>query len=167
MELSRRTTRLLHDEHTAAVALLDRLDGLLARQRPNAPADAADAGVGLLLGDLVTHLETESGRHFDFEEEHLFPRLREFGDGFIADLLGQEHNAIRPLAARLAALAREGRGGAFSAESWAEFHRLGAELVERQMAHIQKEEMGLLPLLDDLLEDEADAELAASYMMDA
>jgi len=167
MELSRQTTRLLHDEHAAAVALLDRLDALLARHRPGTPADAADPGVGLLLGDLVAHLETESGRHFDFEEAHLFPRLREFGDAFIADLLGQEHTAIRPLAARLAALAREGRAGAFSAESWAEFHRLGAELVERQMAHIQKEEMGLLPLLDDLLEEEADAELATIYAMEA
>jgi hemerythrin-like domain-containing protein len=167
MELSRRTTRLLHDEHVAALALLDRLDGLLARHRPGTPADAADSGVGRLLGDLVVHLETESGRHFDFEEEHLFPRLREFGDGFIADLLGQEHTAIRPLAARLAALAREARGGAFSPESWAEFHRLGVELVERQMAHIQKEEMGLLPLLDDLLEEQADADLAATYAMDA
>ncbi len=167
MELSRQTTRLLHNEHTAAVALLDRLEGLLARQRADAPADAADPGVGLLLGDLVVHLESESGRHFDFEEEHLFPRLREFGDGFIAELLGQEHSVIRPLAARLAVLAREARGGAFSAESWVEFHRLGAELVERQMAHIQKEEMGLLPLLDDLLEDETDADLAATYAMGA
>ena len=167
MEFQRQTTRRLHDEHVAAAALLDRLEGLLARHGLGAPVDAADPGVGLLLGDLAVHLESESMRHFDFEEEHLFPRLRASGEGGIADLLDDEHSSIRPLAARLVTLAREGRAAGFAAESWSEFHRLGFELVERLGAHIEKEEMGLLPLLDDLLEDEADADLAASYAMDA
>lgn len=167
MEFQRQTTRRLHNEHAAAAALLDRLEDLLARQGRGAPADAAEPGVGLLLGDLAVHLESESVRHFDFEEEHLFPRLRASGEGGIADLLDEEHRSIRPLAARLATLARGGRAEGFASESWAEFHRLGFELVETLGAHIQKEEMGLLPLLDDLLEDEADADLAASYAMNA
>jgi hypothetical protein len=36
-------------------------------------------------------------------------------------------------------------------------------MVERQVAHIQKETMALLPLLDDLLDDELDRELAFAY----
>ena len=37
------------------------------------------------------------------------------------------------------------------------------ELVERQVSHIQKETMALLPLLDDLLDEETDRELAFAY----
>ena len=37
------------------------------------------------------------------------------------------------------------------------------ELVERQVAHIQKETMALLPLLDDLLDAETDGQLALEY----
>jgi len=41
--------------------------------------------------------------------------------------------------------------------------RLMLELVERQVAHIQKESMALLPVLDDLLDDETDRQLAFAY----
>jgi hypothetical protein len=36
-------------------------------------------------------------------------------------------------------------------------------MVERQVAHIQKETMALLPLLEDLLDDDADRELSFAY----
>ncbi|HYQ99934.1 MAG TPA: hemerythrin domain-containing protein, partial [Casimicrobiaceae bacterium] len=38
-----------------------------------------------------------------------------------------------------------------------------SELVERQVAHIQKETMALLPMLDDLLDEETDRALAFAY----
>ena len=41
-----------------------------------------------------------------------------------------------------------------------DFRRLALELVERQVAHIQKESMALLPMLDDLLDDETDRALS-------
>ncbi len=37
------------------------------------------------------------------------------------------------------------------------------EIVERQVSHIQKETMALLPLLDDLLDDDTDRELSMAY----
>jgi hypothetical protein len=36
-----------------------------------------------------------------------------------------------------------------------------------QVAHIQKETMALLPMLDDLLDDDSDRELAFAYAADA
>lgn len=162
----RQTTHLLHDEHLATIALLDRLEGLLARNGPGKAPDPSDGTVGRLLADLVASLSNETGRHFDFEEGNLFPRLDEAGDGFISQLLKEEHTAIRPLAGRLAALAGDARASGFSAEDWSTFHRLGLELVERQISHIQKEEMGLLPRLEDLLSDDDDIDLAARYAGD-
>ncbi|MEN9398357.1 MAG: hypothetical protein RLZ81_2887, partial [Pseudomonadota bacterium] len=46
---------------------------------------------------------------------------------------------------------------------WDALKRGALELVERQVAHIQKEEMALLPLLEDLLDDETDRQLAFDY----
>ena len=43
------------------------------------------------------------------------------------------------------------------------FRRGALEIVERQVAHIQKETMALLPMLDDLLDEETDRELAFAY----
>jgi hypothetical protein len=37
------------------------------------------------------------------------------------------------------------------------------ELVERQVSHIQKETMALLPMLDDLLDEESDRGLTFAY----
>jgi hypothetical protein len=37
---------------------------------------------------------------------------------------------------------------------------LGLELAERLVSHVQKEEMSMLPALEDLLDEETDAALA-------
>ena len=57
-----------------------------------AAACAACAGP---LGQLVRLLENDVDRHFAFEEEQLFPRMTEGGDGGMASLLQEEHDAIR------------------------------------------------------------------------
>jgi len=38
--------------------------------------------------------------------------------------------------------------------------RHALEMIERQVAHIQKETMALLPMLDDVLDDDDDRALA-------
>jgi hemerythrin-like domain-containing protein len=165
MNLQRRITRLLHDEHIATIALLERLERLIARHRPAAAPALGDGDTFKLLGDLATNLENETGRHFGLEQDRLFPLLSG-GEAFIAELLTEEHAAILPLAARLAALARAARAASsFAADGWREFHQLAGELIERQVAHIQKEEMGLLPMLDDVLDAERDDEIADAYLM--
>lgn len=46
-------------------------------------------------------IEHDTGAHFDFEERELFPRMVDAGEGDIAALLGEEHDAIREAAAEL------------------------------------------------------------------
>ncbi len=81
----------------------------------------------------------------------------------MVEMLLDEHRVIRPLTERLATLAGEARQAPFTPERWRHFRELAAEIVERLGAHIQKEEMGLLPLLDDVLEEDDDAALAVDY----
>jgi hypothetical protein len=60
-------------------------------------------------------------------------------------------------------LARAAATGAMDAAGWDTLKQCVLELVERQVSHIQKEEMALLPMLDDLLDEETDRQLAFEY----
>lgn len=154
MEFASQVSRLLHDEHRANLELLGKVEYAFARGRTR---DAA------LAAALVSQLESDVGRHFDFEEEALFPRLAAAGDGDIGALLAEEHDAIRAVAAEVLPLARAAATGALDDAGWAQLARGALELVERQVAHIQKETMALLPMLDDLLDEETDRALAFDY----
>lgn len=151
----------LHGEHRSTLAALDDLAQLC---RPTAAPDLGKADTRARLEDLARVLEDDVTSHFGFEEEHLFPRLRQAGAGFMVDMLLGEHQVIRPLAEQVRdrALAAV-RDGGFSAEDWATFRRAGQELVDRETFHVQKEEMGLLAALAQVLDPEADAELTARH----
>lgn len=151
MTFRRQTPRALDAEHRSALALYGKLEQAIRAGDRDAMARVAPA--------LARHLAVEVAHHFDFEERELFPRLAEAGEGDIAELLREEHDAIREVAAELAPLAERGPA-ALDAPGLDRFRRLAAELVERQVAHVQKETMALLPMLDDLLDDDADRALS-------
>jgi hemerythrin-like domain-containing protein len=164
MDGPRQVSRLLDEEHRANLELLGRVEQRLARlPRGTVPGDA---DLATLLGHLVRHLQRDLGRHFEFEEDELFPRMADSGDGDIVLLLREEHDAMRELAGELLPLARAAIQGMLDAAGWQLLRRAALEMVERQVAHIQKEGMALLPLLDDLLDDETDGQLALSYAAD-
>jgi hemerythrin-like domain-containing protein len=159
MAFVHRVTQMLHDEHMASVAMLNDLEELLATSGRSLP-DTASATVVRTLIAIAEVIEGEVNRHFAFEEEQLFTRLAEFGDAAIGQHLTQEHRAILPLGEGLAQMAHTALAGGFTPESWNEFRAGAGELVERMLAHIQKEEMALLPLLDDVLDAETDFRLS-------
>ena len=151
MDYRRQTPQALDAEHRASLALYGKLEqALAARDRE---------GLARLAGPLARHLVAEVGHHFDFEEREIFPRLADAGEADIAELLEEEHAAIREVAVALLPLVEAGPATLDAAGS-ADFRRLALELVERQVSHIQKESMALLPMLDDLLDDETDRELS-------
>lgn len=146
MTFDRAISRQLHEEHTATLALWGRVEQSLA-------SGAHDAA---LMREAAAALAGEIERHFEFEETQLFPRLAAAGEGDIAELLTEEHAAIRAAAARFMALARDD-------PPRPELRPLAFELAERLVSHVQKEEMALLPALDDLLDADADRELQLAY----
>jgi hemerythrin-like domain-containing protein len=164
MSFINRISQTLHDEHGATVALMERLEQLLARGRRAGPPDKADSNVARLLSDLPTSLETEVDRHFTFEENHLFNYLEAVGDTGICEHLTSEHQVMRPLGTRVAALARAAASSGFTPESWEEFTRLGQELGDLMLAHVQKEEMALLPVIEENMDSETEARLYQEYV---
>ncbi|MBF0249643.1 MAG: hemerythrin domain-containing protein [Alphaproteobacteria bacterium] len=153
----------LHDDHMATVRLLEDLETALTRAGRKKPPAPDDAGLARLLDELVAPMRQEITDHFAFEEEHLFPRVEQLGDTPMLTILKGEHNTIRPLAERLAGLIAASRRDGFDADAWAELYDLGLELAERETFHIQKEEMGFLPLLGHMLAPDEDRALAAAY----
>jgi hemerythrin-like domain-containing protein len=158
----RQTPRMLNDEHEASLALLGRIEHAFAPLRPGAapPLDPAMRG---MLADLGAHLASDVGHHFDFEESSIFPLLEQAGEGDITGLLREEHQSIRTVAAELEPLAAAALEQRLDAQGWSRLARLVLEIVERQVDHIQKETVGLLPMLEDLLDDERDRELAFQH----
>lgn len=146
MEFNRRISRRLHEEHAATLALWGRVEAALAAGRPD-PA---------LLTSAAAALAQELDRHFRFEEEELFPRLDEAGEGDIGELLREEHEVIRAAGTRFVALVKSG-----SFEN--ELKILGLELAERLVGHVQKEEMAMLPALEDFIDEETDHALDGAY----
>jgi hemerythrin-like domain-containing protein len=143
---TRQVCRRLHEEHEASLALCSRLEAALAAGR----SDAA------LMRAAAAALAGEVERHFAFEEADLFPRLAAGGEGDIAELLQEEHVAIRAAAARFIAAVKEDPVAP-------SLKPLGLELAERLASHAQKEELSMLPALDELLDEETDHELASAY----
>ena len=164
MEGQRQVGRLLEDEHRANLELLGRLEQRLARLPRGAVQ--VDGELVTMLGHLVRHLQHDTGRHFDFEEDELFSRMAAAGDGDIASLLREEHEAIRELSGELLPLAAAAARGTLDADGWQALKRSALEMVERQVAHIQKEGMALLPQLAELLDEETDQRLALAYASD-
>jgi DUF438 domain-containing protein len=146
MEFNRHISRRLHEEHDATLALWGRVEASLAAGRHDA----------LLLKSAAAALAHELDHHFSFEERELFPRLAAAGEGDIGGLLQEEHEVIREAGRRFMDLVKDD-------PSRSEVKILGLELAERLVAHVQKEEMSLLPALEDLLDDAADGELSVAY----
>ncbi|MFA7431196.1 MAG: hemerythrin domain-containing protein, partial [Rhodospirillaceae bacterium] len=151
---STRIGACLHAEHQATLSALNDLE-LLARFR--SPPDVADETTQARLADIARVLEEDVTRHFGFEETELFPLLRQAGAGFMVDMLMAEHADIRPFAEELAAVARTGAAHGFDDGAWKKFRMLAEDIIDRETFHVQKEEMGLLGALSQVLTPEQDA----------
>ncbi len=159
----RQITRTLHDEHRVTISVLERLEGVFQKYGPKKAPASDNADITALLGDIINLVECDVKNHFAFEEEKLFPLLSRMGDSPISHILTGEHNVILPLGNLLSEMAKMARSNGFQDASWLAFRQSGVEMIERMISHIQKEEMALLPILEDILEDDEDAELTMAY----
>ena len=164
MEFNLNITRRLHEEHTATLTAWTRLEQQLAARDTRWPPAEGDA-IASQLRACAGLLAQEVSQHFAFEEAQLFPRLEESGEGDIAQLLAEEHAVIREAAQQFAALQARAARGELDDAGWRTFKIAALELVERLVSHVQKEEMSLLPAIEDLIDEETDRELITEYAM--
>lgn len=146
MSFTTQVSRRLHEEHDATLALWGRVQRVALQPGTDARA---------LLAQALAALEGEIGRHFEFEEQALFPRLAAAGEGDIGELLTEEHVVIREAAARMKS--------ALAGERFDAARTIALELSELILGHVDKEEKALLPAVDDALDEATDAALSMEY----
>lgn len=155
---------LIHNDHLKTLESLQSLEALLRRQSDRRPPDLASGPGRAALEAVVAALATDIQCHFTFEETYLFPLLQSVGEYGITSILREEHDAIRPLAQTISDTAVAAlESGSFADAVWRDFHAQGMELCEREIFHIQKEEMGLLGALGTFVDAEMDAQLSSLY----
>lgn len=151
---------LLHQAHMATIEALQQLEEFIGVRG----VPPVDDGIRKFLDRFARTMREEVELHFGFEENHLFPVFLSQGESGIVTMLTHEHRSILPLAIQVADLAQAAAAaGTFSDDSWREFRDAGAELIEREIFHVQKEEMGLLAAISSLVDPEIDARLAETY----
>jgi iron-sulfur cluster repair protein YtfE (RIC family) len=160
LSLKYSSSRILHDDHMASIALLSEVERVVL---PRREVPAQNDETMRLINRLCTALSGEVVGHFDFEEDTIFPMLAEYGMADLGELLVEEHHVLRSVMNETVATARASRDAGFSPETWATFRRLCGELIERLTSHIEKEERALVTALEDSLTPEIDTELAARH----
>ncbi|MDV7339560.1 hemerythrin domain-containing protein [Terasakiella sp. A23] len=153
-----RLSEILHQEHKRTLVVLDELDGW--RGKP-CPTDLSE--ISKLLNDLIDVAQSDITDHYAFEEGHLFPILRQNGAEFMTNMLAGEHAIIRPIAQNVSKLAQAALKDGFTEESWTEFLESSFDFIGHETFHIQKEEMGLINALNNLLTPEDEAPLIEIY----
>jgi hemerythrin-like domain-containing protein len=155
--MSGQVTRLLDEEHSGTLDLLNTVEGAMLR----AAQPAGDPGLIRVVGKLDEHLRQHVPRHFGFEEQSVFPPLRDAGEGDLCDLLEEEHVAINAVIAELLPLTANFES--LDPPGIDALKRGIVELADRLRGHIDKETMALLPVCDDMLDASLDQELALAY----
>ena len=162
MSFQRQVSRVLDDEHRANLEILGRVERALlgrperrSRATPSfrsSPVRSAGSSNRISSG-ISTSRSASSSRG-----------MEEAGDGDMAMLLAEEHKAIRAVATSSCRWRAPRPRGRSTMQVGSVLKRGALEMVERQVAHIQKETMALLPLLEDLLDEDDDGGLALAYV---
>lgn len=166
MNLNRAISRSLHEEHMATLDLLGRLERLLNEHPITTPPDAQQADTRMLLGTLKAAIRSEVTSHFAFEEDAIFPVLAEVGADDMNGILADEHKVLLPLGMNIADIAEAAGSDGFTAESWGKFTHASNDFIDNLRSHVDKEEMGMIPALEDNLTDEEDEALIKAYKFD-
>ena len=156
-----RVCDVLLSEHKATIELFERLLAVLGKYRDAPPG--GDAAVERLMKDLPFAIEAELFRHFEFEEQKLFPLLDDLGESELGEHLTDEHEVMLPLLRELVRLSKEAQSSGFDAARWLAFRRVSEQLAPLLLEHAKKEDLMLVPLLQEQLDAQADLTLHTEY----
>ena len=160
MQLQRHISRRLHEEHMNALGVMEQLEQTLTGRRGGWPPPPDDPAWRAFATKLAGALVNEVSDHFALEEDDLFGRVAAAGNDDLVELLLEEHATIRAVVTALLPLcARTTHGEAVAPQTWQAIRTLGLELAERLGAHINKEELSLVPVVEEVLDEETDRTL--------
>jgi hemerythrin-like domain-containing protein len=153
---------VLHEEHFRIVVWMSELKNRVTGEAGELPLHAGtEEGRGVLCR-LIAALD-HVFLHHAFEEDVLFPRMRDRGEADMAGYLANEHAAIEPVAKRLQTTAMELLRHGADRQRWRKFRREVDELFSEMMSHLVMEEMVVLQRLHTLIDADTDRCLARQH----
>ena len=155
--------KMLHEEHVAAMDIINKLEVRLGNGKWGRRLDCSVAADKGLMEELIAMMDGEVSLHLPFEEKELFPRLDELGFEDVTNMLFDEHEAIRSLIKTIRPLVAEALANGFKEDKWSIFYGQLADFASLVIFHIQKEEMGVISRLTMLLGTEECQKLASTY----
>lgn len=152
----------LHEEHFRIVVWISDLQNRVTGDAGEQALDPDDADDKQALHMLIVSLD-QVLLHHTFEEEVLFPLIREQFGGDLQDILVGGHAAIEPLAEGLQAVIAEILRDGAGSDRWLIFRMLAKELFSEMMTHLMLEEIGIIQKLAFLIDAETDRRLAQQH----
>lgn len=154
----------LSREHQEVTHLMRRLGGFLSLHSISSPPDWSQFESRDLARTLAQTLDYEIRQHFALEEKSIFPFMEDEGLGDLVEILLGDHEELRGLVLEiLPCLAVAEKGEALGDKDWATLFRKGNALVTDLIAHIEKEEGGLIPLIEESMNDSVTDAILAQY----
>ncbi len=157
-----RLGQVLHEEHFHIVMLFCDLENRVTGPAAQQPLDPSSAEDRQQLEQLMLALDGVI-RHNAFEEKELFPLLCRGGAAEMVEMLEDEHLVMVPLVQRLRASAADILDAGMDARKWRRFCEAAREFTQQILLHLQKEELGIVRVLDTLLDRSEELRLVHRY----
>lgn len=159
MESKFMINKCLSREHQELAGLLSSFRNFLRMHGIKQQPDWKSLQSTRLVCDLYSAFDSALPRHFEVEENELFPLLKESGLGQLVDILLEDHQLIVTMISTIKPLLQKAKvAGDLTEEEWQLLYREGDAIVTELSAHAEKEDAGLVPELEELLDEkQADA----------
>ena len=168
MEPKLEINRCLSREHKELSHLLQSFRNFLYLHGIGQQPDWSSTHASKLLNDLRTTFGSALPRHFAIEEDELFPLLEGAGLWQLVEILQEDHRLIKKLIGTVKPLLDKAqKNGRLTEQEWQRMWREGDALVTELSDHAEREEIGLMPELEEILEDEQADEIYRRYRASA
>ena len=154
--------QMLHEEHFHIVMLFCDLENRVTGSAAQQPLDPKQPDDRQQLERLIVALNGVV-RHNAFEEKELFPLLCRGGAVDMVEMLEDEHLVMVPLVKRLRRCAADILDSGADAPKWQCFCAAAQEFTQQILLHLQKEELGIVQVLDTLLDRNEELRLVHRY----
>ena len=154
MDLHHEISKRLSREHQAVASLLNRLEVFLQSSGTEHPPQWQNAETRLLMSDLRGALCADIPQHFAIEEAALFPLFADNGGEDLVELLLDDHAVILGLVTDLTPLVEKTLGSpeGLAPQEWETLRTKARALVTELGSHAEKEEIGFVPAMDELMD---------------
>jgi hypothetical protein len=155
--------KVLHEEHFRILVSICHLQNRVSGEAGENPFDPHDDQEQEEMHSLISDLDCILAHHA-FEENVVFPLIRDEDDTGVADLLEEEHLVIEPMARRLRTLVLEILKHGPGNGRWPEFRIVSQQLFSQMLDHLENEEAIILRRLECWLDAATDHRLALQHI---